>query len=49
MSFHFVLLCSKDPNNILYAHIIINIIAIVQAIHIKKSIAHFNIIGISLK
>jgi hypothetical protein len=47
VSFHFVLSCSSEPKSILYAQTIINIIAIVPAIVIKKLIAHFKIFGIS--
>ena len=48
VSFHFVLSCSSDQKSILYAQIITKITAIVQASHIKKSIADFIISGISL-
>jgi hypothetical protein len=48
VSFHFVLSCSRDHSNILYAHIIINIIATVPATHIKKFITEFIIFGMSV-
>jgi hypothetical protein len=47
VSFHFVLSCSNEPNSILYDQTIINIIATVHAIVIKKSIAFLIITGIS--
>jgi hypothetical protein len=47
VSFHFVLSCCIDPKSILYAPIMINITAIVPAIHIKKSIAALIAFGIS--
>jgi len=48
VSFHFVLSCASDPSKILYAQTITNIIAMVPAIPIKKSMTDFKILGISL-
>jgi len=45
--FHFDLSCSIDQKSIWYAQTITKITAIVQAIHIAKSIAHFMTLGIS--
>jgi hypothetical protein len=47
VSFHFVFSLVREPNNILYAHIIMNIIAIVQDISSNKSMVDLIIIGIS--
>jgi hypothetical protein len=47
VSFHFVLSCSSEPKSILYAQIIIKIIATVHANSIKKFIAHLRIFGMS--